>query len=201
MMKYVSNYMHPEDFLSRQEFKRLLFAARTDRERAILMLLGGCGLRISEVAALRAEHVSPEDGFIYVVNGKGHKDRTVVAPAPVFAALKSLTIDSGPLFPGGYRGGHITPRQIANIIDRIAIDAGLQETRPPAKGKVRERKRVTPHLLRHSYASWLLDIGGSVSDLQDQLGHSSLATTGIYLKRRPNHRREALQAVGIDKMV
>jgi integrase/recombinase XerD len=189
--------MHPEDFLTPEEFKQLLAHARTPRETALLRLLGGVGLRVSEVASLRAEHVAPKDGYIYISQGKGKKDRTTVAPKSVFAALAALNIDHGFLFPG-YQGGHISTWEIGHILDKIAIAAGLQQTRPPAIGKQRDRKRITAHLLRHSYASWVLDKGLPVSDLQGQLGHVSLATTGIYLQRKPNHRRESFKAIDDD---
>jgi site-specific recombinase XerD len=77
-------------------------------------------------------------------------------------------------------------RQIQRLLDEVAKAAGLQETRP---GMVRQRKKVTPHILRHSFSRWTLDVGIDIAYLQQQLGHSSLSTTAIYLKARPNHRR------------
>lgn len=180
--------MHAEDFLTPAEFAHLLNSARDSRERALLLLLGGCGLRVSEVACLRIEHIDTDDGYLYVVGGKGGKDRTVVLPAPVAEAVRDLGIDAGYLFRGR-QAGHISTRQITNLLDRIATEAGVQEVR---EGKTRRRRRVTPHLLRHSHASWLLDLGVPVSDVQNQLGHASLSTTGLYLARRPNHRRETI---------
>jgi len=81
-------------------------------------------------------------------------------------------------------------RQVQNILDGIAKRAGLQEVKRKDKA-AKDRHRIHPHLLRHSFAIWSLDGGVPVGDLQDQLGHASLATTGIYLKASPNHRREA----------
>jgi site-specific recombinase XerD len=166
------------------------------RETALLRLLGGVGLRVSEVASLKKEHINQQEGYIYISMGKGSKDRTTVAPKSVFAALAALNIDHGFLFPG-YQAGHISTWEIGHILDQIAIASGLQQTKPAANG-IRERKRVTAHLLRHSYASWVLDKGLPVSDLQGQLGHASLATTGIYLQRKPNHRRESFKAIDDD---
>jgi site-specific recombinase XerD len=68
-------------------------------------------------------------------------------------------------------------------------------------GKVRPRKRITPHFLRHSFSRWSLDAGIDISYLQQQLGHSSLTTTAIYLQARPNHRREAYEKAGFDKLL
>ena len=72
----------------------------------------------------------------------------------------------------------------------LLAGAGLQEIKRKDKAG-KDRHRIHPHLLRHSFAIWSLDSGVPVGDLQDQLGHVSLATTGIYLKASPNHRREA----------
>jgi integrase/recombinase XerD len=68
-------------------------------------------------------------------------------------------------------------------------------------GKARQRKRITPHLLRHSFSRWSLDAGIDVSYLQHQLGHSSLTTTAIYLQARPNHRRKAHEKAGFDQLL
>jgi integrase/recombinase XerD len=68
--------------------------------------------------------------------------------------------------------------------------AGLQEVKRQDKAG-KNRHRIHPHMLQHSFAVWSLDGGVPVGDLQDQLGQASLATTGIYLKVSPNHRREA----------
>ena len=68
-------------------------------------------------------------------------------------------------------------------------------------GNVRQRKRITPHLLRHRFSLWSLDAGIDISYLQQQLGHSSLSTTAIYLLARPNHRRKADENAGFDKML
>jgi integrase/recombinase XerD len=193
--------MNPEDFLTKEEFKTLLSHAKTDREKALLLLMGGCGLRVSEVAALQAPCIDYANGFIYIKNAKGGKDRTVVAPLPVLAALSAMNIETGYMFPGQYQGKPLSTWQIDNILSRIAEAAGLQETRTPEEGKQRARKRITPHLLRHSHASWMLDNGLPVSDLQAQLGHTSLATTGLYLQRRPNHRREAYRRANIDDIL
>jgi hypothetical protein len=93
------------------------------------------------------------------------------------------------LFPN-YGEGHISSRQVQDILDGIAIRAGLQEVKRRDKAG-KNRHRIHPYLLKHSFAIWSLDGGMPVGDLQDQLGHASPATTGIYLKASRNHRREA----------
>jgi integrase len=191
--------MHPEDFLSLEEWHTLLKAAQSPREAAILWLLGGAGLRVSEVAALKAEHVDDTGGYLHVVNGKGGKQRTSIIPKP---ALETLEVhlngrDEGYVFEGRDHG-HISTRQIQRMLDGVAERAGLQETR---QGDVRKRNRITPHLLRHSFSRWSLDAGIDISYLQQQLGHTSLVTTAIYLRARPNHRRKAYEMARFDKLL
>ena len=185
--------MEPEKFLTHAEFNALLKAAKDDRERCILLLLAGAGLRVSEMTQIRAEDVDFSKGYLHVpaINAKFKKPRTVVLLPQVAEAIsKQLAGRSkGWLFPS-YREGHISSRQVQNILDGIATRAGLQEVKRQDKAG-KNRHRVHPHLLRHSFAVWSLDSGVPVGDLQDQLGHASLATTGIYLKVSPNHRREA----------
>lgn len=191
--------MHPEDFLSLEEWHRLLAAAPTSREAALLWLMAGCGLRVSEVAALKIEHLDISGEYLHVVNGKGGKQRTSILPRPVLGAVKDYVQDrsEGFVFEGRDQG-HISTRQIQRILDEVAEKAGLQKTRP---GKVRQRKRITPHLLRHSFSRWSLDAGIDISYLQQQLGHSSLATTAIYLRARPNHRKNAYEKAGFDRLL
>jgi integrase len=191
--------MHPEDFLSLEEWQRLLAVVNTPRDAALMLLMAGCGLRVSEVAALKVEHLDCAGGYLHVTDGKGGKQRTSILPKPVLDALEAHLNgrDDGYVFQGR-DSGHISTRQIQRLLDKAAERAGLQETR---MGKVRERKRITPHLLRHSFSRWTLDAGIDISYLQQQLGHSSLSTTAIYLKARPNHRRKAYEKAGFDKML
>ena len=185
--------MEPEKFLTLTEFNALLKAAKDDRERCILLLLAGAGLRVGEMTQIKAEDIDLSKGYLHVeaINAKFNKARTVVLLPQVAEVLKKHLNgrSKGWLFPG-YREGHISSRQVQNILDGIATIAGLQEVKLKDKAG-KDRHRIHPHLLRHSFAIWSLDSGVPVGDLQDQLGHASLATTGIYLKASPNHRREA----------
>jgi len=191
--------MHPEDFLSVEEWHRLLGAAPSNREAAMFWLMAGCGLRVSEVASLRVEQIDRAGGFLYIVNGKGGKRRTAIVPRPVMDALEDYIQgrSEGYVFEGRAQG-HISTRQIQRLLDEAAVKAGLQDTRPV---KIRQRKRITPHLLRHSFARWSLDAGIDISYLQHQLGHSSLNTTAIYLRARPEHRKKAYEIAGFDRML
>jgi integrase/recombinase XerD len=191
--------MHPEDFLTLEEWHRLLAATSTPRGAALMWLMAGCGLRVSEAAALKVEQLDSPGGYLHVVNGKGGKQRTSILPKSVLDALNVHLQgrDSGYIFEGRNQG-HISSRQIQRLLNDAAEKAGLQETR---SGKIRQRKRITPHLLRHSFSRWSLDAGIDISYLQHQLGHSSLTTTAIYLQARPNHRRKAYETAGFDKLL
>ena len=145
------------------------------------------------------EHLDSAGGYLHVVDGKGGKQRTSILPRPALEALQSHLNgrEDGYVFEGR-DSGHISTRQIQRLLDTVAEKAGLQETRV---GNVRKRKRITPHLLRHSFSRWSLDAGIDISYLQQQLGHSSLATTAIYLQARPNHRRKAYENAGFDRLL
>jgi len=131
--------------------------------------------------------------------GKGGKQRTSILPKPVQEAIEAhLQGRAGGYVFEGRDQGHISTRQIQRLLDKAAEKAGLQEMRA---GNERKRKRITPHLLRHSFSRWSLDAGIDISYLQHQLGHSSLTTTAIYLHARPNHRRKAYENAGFDKLL
>ena len=186
--------MHPEDFLSPTEFGQLIAACRTSREKALLFLLGGVGLRVSEVAGLEISDLDIPANYLYVA-GKGKKSRTcVMSQAVIEAMVEHLQGRTEGFVFVGRHWGHISTRQIETILDEIALRAGIQSTKSG-------RKRITPHLLRHSFARWTLDAGIDIAHLQQQLGHSSLAVTGIYLQTRPNHRLEAYTKSGFDKII
>jgi integrase/recombinase XerD len=192
-MKATLAGMEPEKFLTPMEFNALLKASNDNRERCLLLLLAGAGLRVGEMTQIKAEDIDFSKGYLHVqaINAKFKKPRTaVLLPKVAEAVAKQLAGRSkGWLFPG-YRDGHISSRQVQNILDGIATRASLQEVKRKDKAG-KDRHRIHPHLLRHSFAVWSLDSGVPVGDLQDQLGHASLATTGIYLKASPNHRRES----------
>ncbi len=148
---------------------------------------------MGEMTQIKTEDIDFSKGYLHVQanSAKFKKPRTVVLLPPVAEILQKQLAGrpKGWLFPS-YREGHLSSRQVRNILDGIATRAGLQEVKRKDKAG-KNRHRVHPHLLRHSFAVWSLDSGVQVGDLQDQLGHISLATKGIYLKASPNHRREA----------
>jgi integrase/recombinase XerC len=141
------------------------------RDVAVLTLLYGCGLRISEALGLTgATHPLPE---VLRIKGKGGKERIVpVLPAARSAVARyadlcpfDLTADA-PLFRGA-RGGALNPRLIARAMEQARMQLGLPAT-------------ATPHAMRHSFATHLLAAGGDLRAIQELLGHSSLSTTQAY---------------------
>ena len=186
--------MRPQDFLSLDEFARLKDACEDDRERAIVMTLAGTGVRVNELCNLKIEYIDAERGYIYVEIAKGGRPRTAYAPKETFHAL-SNHLDgrkAGYVFVGR-QNGHMSTRQAQRILDSIATRAGLQDTRHISQ---RSRKRISPHLLRHSAASWWLDAGVHIGDVAGQLGHRNLSTTSRYVERAPNQRRESFRRAG-----
>jgi site-specific recombinase XerD len=153
------------------------------RDRAILELLYGGGLRISELVALDAADVELNDAAA-IVRGKGSKERVVLFGRPAMAALELYLRDGRPELAGqperalflNRSGGRLTPRSVQIAIKRYALAAGIAQD-------------VWPHLLRHSFATHLLDGGADLRIVQDLLGHTSANTTQIY-----THVSQARQA-------
>lgn len=141
------------------------------RDVAVVTLLYGCGLRISEALNLtRADHPLPD---VLRIKGKGDKVRLVpVLPAAREAVGEYIRqcpytpAPDGPLFLG-LRGGALNPRQIQKTMEQSRMQLGLPAT-------------ATPHALRHSFATHLLEAGGDLRSIQELLGHASLSTTQAY---------------------
>ncbi|GGO58718.1 integrase/recombinase XerC [Roseovarius pacificus] len=141
------------------------------RDQAVVTLLYGCGLRISEALGLRADVLPMAEALR--ITGKGGKERIVPVIAPARAAVEQyvrlcphdLTPDR-PLFRG-VRGGALSPRAVQKVTQAARTQLGL-----PAS--------ATPHAMRHSFATHLLNAGGDLRAIQELLGHASLSTTQAY---------------------
>jgi integrase/recombinase XerD len=157
--------------LSRSEIKRFLEALSSLKHRVIAMVLYSAGLRVGEVARLKVEDIDSERGDIHVRQGKGRKDRYVMLSPLVLQTLREYVRVERPhtwLFPAGHRRDrHVTSRTIQRAVSRAARDAGIE-------------KRVTPHVLRHTFATHLLEAGTDLRYIQELLGHSTINTTVIY---------------------
>ena len=143
----------------------------------ILELLYGAGLRVSELVGLTMSDVPPGRGWL-TVRGKGGRERVVPLGGPARAAIDAWTAvrhrsladgrRSRWLFPSRSKEGHLTRRRVGQLLDDLAVRAGLD----PA--------RVSPHVMRHAFASHLLEGGADLRSLQQLLGHADIATTQIY---------------------
>jgi len=157
------------EVLTVEEVRRLLSAEDNLRHRLLLELLYGCGLRVSEAVKLPWDQVNFEEGLLTVREGKGRKDRHVMLPVSIRAKLKSYldarSDDSPYVF--NTRSGHLHVKSAQNIVEDAARRAGI-------------KKNVTPHTLRHSYATHLLEAGTDIRIIQRLLGHSDIKTTQVY---------------------
>lgn len=143
------------------------------RDRAILEVLYGCGLRVSECAGLRISDVFIDEGYVRVT-GKGDKERIVPMGEPATDALKSYLADR-PVPEPEYDdfmflnkfGKPLSRISIFNMVKRQAVIAGI-------------RKEISPHTFRHSFATHLIENGADLRVVQEMLGHESILTTEIY---------------------
>jgi site-specific recombinase XerD len=162
--------------LSTEELRRLFeVVAHHPRHKALLMTLYGAGLRISEALALKPADIDSQRMLIHVRGGKGNKDRMVKLSTQLLAALRQSwrskpANDPGVwLFPQVTRPDHAMESATAHrVVSRAARRAGIA-------------KRVSPHTLRHSYATHLLDAGVDLRTIQLLLGHTNLKTTSLYM--------------------
>lgn len=141
------------------------------RDRAILELMYAAGLRVSETTGLNLSDVDLSDRTLRV-RGKGNKDRLALFGPTAGASLQDYLTERTPALQGdplftNPKGGRLTPRTVQNIVKRWCLRVGL----PP---------ETSPHTLRHSFATHLLDNGADLKSVQQLLGHESLATTQIY---------------------
>ncbi len=170
--------------LGRDEIEALLTAAGAADSTAGLRLIAlvemayASGLRVSELLALRVEAVRRDPAYL-IVRGKGGKERLAPLNSAAReaikvwldardAARKPNAPDSVWLFPSHGKSGHLTPRRFAQLLDQAAVTAGID----PA--------RVSPHVLRHAFATHLLEGGADLRVVQTLLGHADISTTQIY---------------------
>ena len=170
--------------LSRDEIEALLAAVGAADSTAGLRLIAlvemayASGLRVSELLALRVEAVRRDPAYL-IVRGKGGKERLAPLNSAAReaikvwldardAARKPNAPDSVWLFPSHGKSGHLTPRRFAQLLDQAAVTAGID----PA--------RVSPHVLRHAFATHLLEGGADLRVVQTLLGHADISTTQIY---------------------
>jgi site-specific recombinase XerD len=157
--------------LSQAEAASLINAPRNFKHRAILCLAYVSGLRLSEVLSLKLADIDSGRKLIRVIRGKGNKSREVNIPDQLIAQLREYYRYYHPrmfLFESLVPGKPYSATSFRNIIDQAAVKAGI-------------KKNLSPHVLRHSFATHMLERGLNLKRLQLMLGHNSLKTTSIYL--------------------
>jgi len=166
------------DVLSVDEVAALLGAAPGIKYRTALGVAYGAGLRVSEVAHLKADDIDSKRMLIRIEEGKGRKDRNAMLSPQLLELLRlwwregkrrSVLLPHGWLFPGRSYTDPISTRQLHRAVCEAAEAAGI-------------RKRVSPHTLRHSFATHLLEQDVDIRVIQVLLGHSKLETTALYTK-------------------
>ena len=166
------------EILTGEEVERLLNCITSIRNRTMAALAYAAGLRITEVCRLVPEDIDAQRGLIQVRRGKGGKPRQVMLSARLLLQLREywrIARPQGPyLFPGPE-----PDKPISCTVVRKALEAGRQAARI--------KKRVSPHRLRHSFATHLLDMGVSLASIQALLGHSSVRTTTRYTQVSARH--------------
>ena len=166
------------EVLSVQEIDDIMSSVDTGtvtglRDRAILEVLYGCGLRVSEAVTLRLSHIYRDEGFVRVV-GKGDKERLVPLGEMAVEALDAW-LEARPTPCRGYEdsvflnrfGKPLSRVSMFNMVKKQAMLAGV-------------RKEISPHTFRHSFATHLIENGADLRTVQEMLGHESILTTEIY---------------------
>jgi integrase/recombinase XerD len=181
--------------LTRVEVDRLIGAAQGKgadggRMETLLEILYGSGLRVSELVGLPVA-AAERDPTMLVVRGKGNKERQVPLSDPARAAIakwlrtRAASLPEGEksrwLFPSRGRAGHLTRQRFAQLLKEAALAAGIDPV------------RVSPHVLRHAFASHLLEAGADLRSVQLMLGHADIATTQIYTHVVPEKLRALVE--------
>lgn len=156
--------------IARESLKKLLDAPANDRDRAILFLFLDSGLRLGELSALLVQDIDLAAGTVHVRHGKGDKERYAVFSEKTGQALTSYLglRSSGALFLDLKGQKQLTAKGIYKVVKRLAQSVGIYS-------------EVSPHRLRHTFATLFLNRGGKIHVAQKLLGHESITTTMIYV--------------------
>jgi site-specific recombinase XerD len=166
------------EILSGTEVESLMEAVSSVKYRAILMTMYGAGLRISEVCRLHLEDIDSKRQLIHVRDGKGGRNRFSMLSPLLLTVLREYWKQLRPpgpcLFPGNRPDKPIRRECVRDVMKKAAKQCGL-------------RKRVSPHLLRHAFATHLLEAGTDIRTIQVLLGHRSIRSTQIYTQVSSQH--------------
>ena len=164
--------------LSGQQVESILIAVQSPKYRALFMVMYASGLRNAEACRLRPGDVDSKRGVLRVQAGKGNRDRCTLLSPRLLESLRDYwrtTQPDGPwLFPGRAPGKHVSSESVRQVFHKAVAAAGI-------------RKAATPHTLRHSFATHLLEAGTDIAVIQALLGHSSVAVTQIYAHVQVSH--------------
>ncbi|MBQ8272258.1 MAG: tyrosine recombinase [Tidjanibacter sp.] len=188
------------DTLSTEEIDAMLATIDTSttagkRDSAILEMLYSCGLRVSELTSLHTSDISLEEGFVRVV-GKGRKMRLVpMSPEAIsrlvayYAVRHELVteLSADHIFINQRGGKALSRMAVFNVVERAARFAGI-------------KKSISPHTLRHSFASHLLEGGADIRQVQELLGHSNIMTTEIYTHINTHQLHKIIDALPTPKV-
>ncbi len=170
--------------ISVEEAFTLLASPQNSRDKAILFLLYGTGLRVSELSNLNIDQLDLTNRIIHIIGGKGNKDRIIPLPDSIIPILEDYiktredkAKDSA--FILNRSGNRLTPRSIQRLVKKYKRVAGL------------DNKTLTPHTLRHAFATHLLSNAVDIRVIQELLGHASLSTTQLYTHVSLEHLRES----------
>ena len=170
--------------ISIDEALTLLNAPTNLRDRAVLYLLYGTGMRVSELSDLNIENLDLKNRLIRIIEGKGNKDRLIPLPDLIIPIIEEYLnarrddIDSSALILNR-SGQRLTSRSIQRLVKKYKEQVNLQE------------KKVTPHTLRHAFATHLLANSVDIRVIQELLGHASLSTTQLYTHVSLEHLRKS----------
>ena len=178
MEKYMPTFLSVDEAFAVLNASKDNNSASGLRDQAMLELFYSSGLRLSELAGLDTDDVNLNAALVKV-RGKGKKERMVPVGGPALEAIKrylsatenmrkafSVNLSSGALFLN-VRGKRITARSIARMVDAATVRSGIG-------------RKISPHALRHSFATHLLEAGADLRSIQEMLGHESLSTTQKY---------------------
>lgn len=154
--------------LSKKEIELMIMSTINLKHRLMIMIMYGAGFRLSEVINLKFEDVDFSRNLIHIKRGKGKRDRIVMLSPKIKKVLKSVKVCDGYVFVSN-RNKKYSSRSVELIIKGAAKRAGI-------------KKNVSPHSLRHSFATHLLESGTDIRYIKDLLGHSDISTTLIYTK-------------------
>ncbi len=155
--------------MSKEEVISIIKCTKNLKHKIIIALIYSAGLRISELIDLELSHFNLERQQLFIKNAKGRKDRYVVLAKSIFPLLEAYISAYQPkkYFVEGLKGGKYTANSVRNFLEKSRVNAKIN-------------KRITPHTLRHSYATHLLENGTGLRHIQELLGHAKPETTMIY---------------------